>query len=473
MQNNSPEIPVSPLTTGFLVGAVVAGACLSATRPKRRKKILILGGGTRGDVEPLIVLGEGLERAGCEVTMGVGLEYKNWQGKKIPWSCMTPLHHPTVRKNPSVVAAIEKGYSGVEQYKLEKLQKEAGALLSDRKVQEYDLIVSSAPSLPVLLALNHLFCTPCVLIFLQPWWDSQDFPPVFDAPDRAFQKGFHKSTVAVLRSLLPGSEKLRRFADETFTPKAFGDLITNTYPGGVRTLHAYPLKLLSPVGPPRDYPASLIDSVVGYVRRNSFLVPSNGLPDHIATFLNKCKEGNVKVAYLGYGSMTVDVKERAAVLGKFIEALKITKMGGVVQEGWAGFCEGDIGLGLKAKMLPPLCFSGEVSHDALFPCCDVVLHHGGAGTTAAALLSGTPSLVTPLHFDQAWHADAVARLSCGLRLRPLTSHTVSPAALAQTLTDLTHLVQVKRSRVVARELRQQDGLHAIVGTVASALMGAG
>lgn len=39
-------------------------------------------------------------------------------------------------------------------------------------------------------------------------------------------------------------------------------------------------------------------------------------------------------------------------------------------------------------------------HEALLPRCAAVMHHGGAGTTAAALRAGTPQLVCPLHFDQ-------------------------------------------------------------------------
>lgn len=37
---------------------------------------------------------------------------------------------------------------------------------------------------------------------------------------------------------------------------------------------------------------------------------------------------------------------------------------------------------------PYMWLHEPVSHAALFPCCDLVVHHGGAGTTHAVLAAG-------------------------------------------------------------------------------------
>jgi UDP:flavonoid glycosyltransferase YjiC (YdhE family) len=39
-------------------------------------------------------------------------------------------------------------------------------------------------------------------------------------------------------------------------------------------------------------------------------------------------------------------------------------------------------------------------HDWLFPRTAAAVHHGGAGTTAAALRAGVPSVVVPFMADQ-------------------------------------------------------------------------
>jgi UDP:flavonoid glycosyltransferase YjiC (YdhE family) len=52
----------------------------------------------------------------------------------------------------------------------------------------------------------------------------------------------------------------------------------------------------------------------------------------------------------------------------------------------------------------------------LLPLCAAVVHHGGIGTTARALASGTPQVVCPMAFDQMDNAQRVKRLDAGVAL---------------------------------------------------------
>ena len=54
-----------------------------------------------------------------------------------------------------------------------------------------------------------------------------------------------------------------------------------------------------------------------------------------------------------------------------------------------------------------------VNHAAIFPVCRAVVHHGGAGTTAAALRAGTPTLLLWLWLDQPVWAAGVTELKVG------------------------------------------------------------
>ncbi|MBV8863436.1 MAG: glycosyltransferase [Mycobacterium sp.] len=54
-----------------------------------------------------------------------------------------------------------------------------------------------------------------------------------------------------------------------------------------------------------------------------------------------------------------------------------------------------------------------VNHATVFPACRAVVHHGGAGTTAAGLRAGIPSLILWNGLDQPMWADAVERLKVG------------------------------------------------------------
>ncbi|XP_027331038.1 sterol 3-beta-glucosyltransferase isoform X2 [Abrus precatorius] len=71
-----------------------------------------------------------------------------------------------------------------------------------------------------------------------------------------------------------------------------------------------------------------------------------------------------------------------------------------------------------------LCFSGSVPYDWLFPKCAAVIHHGGSGTTAAALQSGTPQVVCPFMLDQFYWAERMYWL--GVSPEPLNRNHLVP-----------------------------------------------
>jgi UDP:flavonoid glycosyltransferase YjiC (YdhE family) len=54
-----------------------------------------------------------------------------------------------------------------------------------------------------------------------------------------------------------------------------------------------------------------------------------------------------------------------------------------------------------------------VNHAAVFPLCRAVVHHGGAGTTAAGMRAGVPTLVLWITSDQPIWAAQVKRLKVG------------------------------------------------------------
>jgi UDP:flavonoid glycosyltransferase YjiC (YdhE family) len=70
---------------------------------------------------------------------------------------------------------------------------------------------------------------------------------------------------------------------------------------------------------------------------------------------------------------------------------------------------------------------GAVNHAAVLPGCRAAVHHGGAGTTAAAMRAGVPSLVLWLWLDQpAWGA-AIQQLKIGSaqRFSDVTQHSLT------------------------------------------------
>jgi UDP:flavonoid glycosyltransferase YjiC (YdhE family) len=105
----------------------------------------------------------------------------------------------------------------------------------------------------------------------------------------------------------------------------------------------------------------------------------------------------------------------------------------------------------------------------LFPLCAAVVHHGGIGTTARALSTGTPQLVLPLAWDQFDNAQRVHRLGSGAWLKP--SRRTGPRiaeALARLLTPEAHEGCAATAALFSRE----DALDIAAGHV-EALAGRG
>ncbi|KAK6164287.1 hypothetical protein DH2020_001151 [Rehmannia glutinosa] len=83
-----------------------------------------------------------------------------------------------------------------------------------------------------------------------------------------------------------------------------------------------------------------------------------------------------KPIYIGFGSLPVQEPEKMTQI--IVEALEITKQRGIINKGWGG-------LGDLAEEKDFVYLLDNCPHDWLFLQCAAVVHHGGAGTTAAGL----------------------------------------------------------------------------------------
>lgn len=96
--------------------------------------------------------------------------------------------------------------------------------------------------------------------------------------------------------------------------------------------------------------------------------------------------------------------------------------------------------GLETEVLPEGVYGLEsVPHDWLFPRVAAVVHHGGAGTTAAGLRAGKPSVLCPFYGDQAFWARRIHALGAGpapVPQKQLNADTLA-AAITAAVTDTT------------------------------------
>lgn len=127
--------------------------------------------------------------------------------------------------------------------------------------------------------------------------------------------------------------------------------------------------------------------------------------------------------YFGFGSMPLDspadaVRMISEVTAELGERALIC----------AGFSEFD---GIEAPVHVKVV--GSVNHAAVFPTCRAVVHHGGAGTTAAGVRAGVPTLVLWVAAEQPLWGKQIQRLGIGTVRRFAATTRESLAADLRTV----------------------------------------
>merc|ERR1711972_622640 len=144
-----------------------------------------------------------------------------------------------------------------------------------------------------------------------------------------------------------------------------------------------------------------------------------------------------------------------------VRALMKAQLRGVISGGWAMLNEEDLNgqpdsALLQAYSKDNVLFVKTAPHEWLFPQCSAIVHHGGAGTTAASMRAGVPVIVTPCFGDQFDNAQLVSSNGVGIAMKQFSK--VTPAALAAALTQTVSDQRMQeRSRALGTQLLKEDG----------------
>jgi UDP:flavonoid glycosyltransferase YjiC (YdhE family) len=124
--------------------------------------------------------------------------------------------------------------------------------------------------------------------------------------------------------------------------------------------------------------------------------------------------------YIGFGSIVVDDPKYLTEL--LLEAVHLADVRAVISTGWSGL--GSI------EMPPSVLTVADCPHNWIFSRVSCVVHHGGAGTTAAALAAGKPSIVVPFFGDQPFWGNMIYRVGAGpepIAFKKLTAQKLAHA----------------------------------------------
>ncbi|KAI9314558.1 hypothetical protein BX666DRAFT_2020162 [Dichotomocladium elegans] len=159
------------------------------------------------------------------------------------------------------------------------------------------------------------------------------------------------------------------------------------------------------------------------------------------------------VVYIGFGSIIVSDSDE--LTRTIIDAVLLSNVRAIVSKGWSSRLNSSTDTDALLQNYPDTIMSVQaLPHDWLFPRMRAVVHHGGAGTTAAGLRAGVPMVIKPFFADQFFWGDRVQEMGIGLCIKELTAESLS-AALRIVSTDEN---MYRTAGVVGEKIRQENGV---------------
>jgi sterol 3beta-glucosyltransferase len=164
--------------------------------------------------------------------------------------------------------------------------------------------------------------------------------------------------------------------------------------------------------------------------------------------------------YIGFGS--IEDPSAASRTRMVLEALRHAGVRAIIASGWGG---------LQTSDAPDnILLIDEAPHDWLFARVAAAVHHGGAGTVAASLRAGIPTVVIPFHADQPYWGRRVHALGAGPP--PIPVARLSATGLAQALRQaLDDASMRQRAQAIGAAIRAEDGVASAVQVIAQWMTG--
>lgn len=168
-------------------------------------------------------------------------------------------------------------------------------------------------------------------------------------------------------------------------------------------------------------------------------------PEQLDDFL---KAGS-KPIYVGFGSIVLSDQTKLTEI--VLEAIQRTGQRALVSKGWGNLRVDNVDVPDNVLVI------GSCPHDWLFRHVSCVIHHGGAGTTAAGLALGRPGVIIPFFGDQHFWGVAVARAGAGPEPIPHKQLTVEnlTKAIEMALKPSTR----ERAQEIGEAIKKENGVH--------------
>ena len=424
--------------------------------------VVLIGLGSRGDVQPMAVLGGELARRGVEARVVALAEYADLAGRygaeAVPIRADLAAALEAARKHPRVAGTAPGQGWLLRRWVSQVAGPVADAVLASARPGDCLLsgILGAGAAVAAAEGLGGraatvLFTAQLPTVFR----DSHVFARWFGPwePYNSWGTGLSWSVAASLGAPL-AAEVRRRVGRGPARETGDG---ARGRPGAlvrpepvVAMLDRHPVLVeasptLAP--PPPDLPAAAVQT--------GYLHPPDGddpLPEDLAAFL----AAGAPPVYVGAGSLASTTGDRGLAL--LAEAARMSGRR-IVTLAPSTAHVGSGGGEVYAV--------SDVPFEALFPHLAGAIHHGGAGSTHTGLRSGRPSVAVPFGVDQPYHGERLAALGVGPA--PVPFRSLDARRLARLIHELVDgpdaLHYRARALEVGRLVRSEDGVRRTVAAM--------
>jgi sterol 3beta-glucosyltransferase len=412
------------------------------------KNISIVASGSRGDVQPYVALAKGLQDAGYRVRLlasenfaalatDAGLAFES-TGPNIE-EILQSEEWRKVRESSNFLKILARGQREMKQHAADSAQLMADLLRGS------DLIVAGMAGLTGVFSIADMLKIPVIQAHVFPFSPTNEFPSPL-VPKLPLGRALNRLSFHVTRQMF--WQILR--PNDVITRRMLG-LGRGSFFGPFRALrqrcelllYGYSRHVL-----PRPHDWDENTHVTGYWFLDA---PAEWAPPaDLVAFL----EAGEPPVYIGFGSMGGRNPEEAGAIA--LEALALSGQRGVLASGWGG---------LNLSTLPETVhLLSSIPHTWLFPRMAAVVHHGGAGTTAAGLGAGVPSIIVPFGGDQPFWGKRVVDLGVGPA--PIPRKKLTGKGLATAIREaVTNDAMRNKANRLGAQIRAEDGIGNAVAAI--------
>jgi len=416
------------------------------------KRIAMLTIGSRGDVQPFVALGKGLRAAGYEAVIGThrffedfitsnGVEFAPVAGD--PLKLIERLATDKAGSNIlTFIQQMNEWYADI----VEDVLRDSWEACQGADLVIYGFLNPSGPSIAEALDV------PAMGGYLMPIHTPTAVYPGVTMPEAPFLRPFYNRLTHHFERIgvgLNGRQWINPWRQKTLGLKPYSPL--NLYSYGkvngrpVHRLYGYSPSLLAP---PDDYPPEAHVTGYWFLDDGTEWEP----PAPLQAFL----DADEPPVYVGFGSL-ID-RDSKDLIETVVSGVRQAGKRLLLLSGWAELT--------KETMSDDVFVIKAAPHDWLFPRMSAIVHHGGAGTTAAALRSGVPSILVPFFGDQPLWARLVHRR--GVSPAPIPADNLSAESLAQALLSIDELMR-KNAIELGESIHAEDGVGVAVEAIKSLL----